>query len=216
MPDCSGRRPTVEKKLIFAAERDSERVGRLRREWRERQVEQLRGKRVFYLDESGVTTALTRLYGRARGGGRAVGSAPKNYARQINIISSLSADGIAASLLIEGSVNGAVMQTFVREVLRPMLQVGDVIVLDNYSVHKTRAVQAEFLAAGVKVVFLPPYSPDLNPIEHCWSKIKTHLRAVQAREHERLYQEIGIALSKVTASDAQGWIKHCGYRLASN
>ena len=201
---------------MFAAERDSLRVRELRREWRDKQIERLSGRRVFYLDESGVTTALTRLYGRARGGRRAIGSAPKNYSRQINIVSALSSDGIAASLLIEGSVNGSVMEAFVREVLRPALQVGDVVVMDNYSVHKTRAVQAEFTAAGVELCYLPPYSPDLNPIEHCWSKVKTHLRAVEAREHERLYEEIGIALGKVTASDAKGWIKHCGYRLSTN
>lgn len=201
---------------MFACERDSSRVRQMRREWRQREIERLAGKRVFYLDESGVTTALTRVYGRARGGRRAVGSAPKNYSRQINIVSALSGDGIAASLLLEGSVSGSVMEAFVREILRPVLQVGDVVILDNYSVHKTRAVQAEFLAAGVEVCYLPPYSPDLNPIEHCWSKVKTHLRAVEAREHEQFYEEIGIALGKVTANDAKGWIKHCGYRLSTN
>jgi transposase len=191
-------------------------VQSLRREWREQRVEELSQKRVFYLDESGVTTALTRLYGRAAGGERAVGSAPKNYSRQINILSAISSEGIAASLAIEGSVNSNVMKVFVRDCLRPMLKAGDVVVLDNFSVHKTLTVQAEFRAAGVEICYLPPYSPDLNPIEHCWSKVKTHLRAVEAREHEQLYKEIGIALSKVTASDAKGWIKHCGYRLAVN
>lgn len=199
---------------MFASERDCERVQNLRREWRERRISELSNKRVFYLDESGVTTALTRLYGRAMGGTRAVGSAPKNYSRQINILSAMSSEGVAASLAIEGSVNQNVMKVFVRDCLRPFLKAGDVVVLDNFSVHKTRAVQAEFAAAEVEVYYLPPYSPDLNPIEHCWSKVKTHLRAVEAREHETLYKEIGIALGKVTANDAKGWIKHCGYRLA--
>lgn len=201
---------------MFASERDSQRVQNLRREWREQRVGELLQKRVFYLDESGVTTALTRLYGRAKGGERAVGSAPKNYSRQINILSALSSEGVSASLAIEGSVNSNVMKVFVRDCLRPFLKAGDAVVMDNFSVHKTLAVQAEFRAAGVEIYYLPPYSPDLNPIEHCWSKVKTHLRAVEAREHETLYQEIGIALGKVTSSDAKGWIKHCGYGLAVN
>lgn len=183
----------------------------LRREWRASVCPALRGRRVFFLDESGVTTALTRLYGRAPGGARAVGSAPKNYAAQINILAAISRTGVAASLALTGSVNGAVMRVFVRDVLRPVLQVGDVVVLDNFAVHKTKAVQAEFRAAGVEVYYLPPYSPDLNPIELCWSKVKTLLCSVEARTHEKLYKEIGTALGKVTASDAKGWIKHCGY-----
>jgi transposase len=196
---------------MFAAERDAERVQTLRREWREHICPSLVGRRTFFLDESGITTALTRLYGRAIGGERAVGTASKNYARQINVLSAINADGVAVSMAVEGSVNAAVMIVFVRDVLRSVLKTGDVIILDNFSVHKTRAVQAEFAAAGVEVYYLPPYSPDLNPIEHCWSKVKTYLRGVQARTHEKLYSEIGIALGKVTASDAKGWIKHCGY-----
>lgn len=211
MPHFGGKQSAAQKKLIFAAERESERVRELRREWRFEVCPKLRERRVFFLDESGVTTALTRLYGRAPGGARAAGAVPKNYARQINVLSAISSDGVAASFALEGSVNGAVMTVFVRDVLRPHLRAGDAVVLDNFSVHKTKAVQAEFRAAGVELYYLPPYSPDLNPIELCWSKVKTHLRGVQARTHETLYQEIGTALSKVTASDAKGWIKHCGY-----
>ncbi len=183
----------------------------MRLDWRQEKVLELSGKRVFFLDESGVTTALTRLYGRARGGARAVGSAPKNYNRQINILSALSSQGIAASLAVIGSVDSMVMSVFVREVLLPALLPGDVVVMDNFSVHKTRRVLAEFERAEIKVEFLPPYSPDLNPIEKCWSKVKTYLRGIGAREPETLYKEIGMALSQITQSDARGWIKSCGY-----
>jgi transposase len=197
--------------LISASERETERVNQLRREWKEAKQPELSGKRIFFLDETGVTTALTRLYGRAFGGKRAFGNAPKNYARQINILSALSHTGVAASLAVTGSVDSIVMSIFVREVLLPVLKPGDVVVMDNYSVHKTRRVLDEFERAQVVVEFLPPYSPDLNPIEKCWSKVKTYLRGAESREHERLYKEIGIALSRVTESDAVNWIKSCGY-----
>lgn len=158
-----------------------------------------------------MTTALTRLYGRAVGGQRAFGKAPKNYAQQINILSALSQTRVAASLAVTGSVDSIVMSVFVREVLLPVLEPGDVVVMDNYSVHKTRRVLDEFERAQVLVEFLPPYSPDLNPIEKCWSKVKTYLRGAESREHEKLYKEIGIALSRVTENDAGNWIKSCGY-----
>lgn len=118
---------------------------------------------------------------------------------------------MAASLAVTGSVDSIVMSVFVREVLLPVLEPGDVVVMDNYSVHKTRRVLDEFERARVLVEFLPPYSPDLNPIEKCWSKVKTYLRGAESRDHEKLYKEIGIALSRVTQSDAGNWIKSCGY-----
>jgi transposase len=183
----------------------------LRREWIGTKQSQFSEKRIFFLDETGVTTALTRLYGRALGGGRAVGSAPKNYGKQINILSAMSRTGVAASLAVTGSVDSIVMGIFVREILLPVLKPGDLVVMDNYSVHKTRRVLSLFEKAEISVEFLPPYSPDLNPIEKCWSKVKNHLRSAECREHETLYEEIGIALSLITESDARNWIKLCGY-----
>lgn len=156
-------------------------------------------------------TALTRLYGRAVGGKRAVGSAPKNYGKQINILSAMNREGVKASLAVMGSVDSVVMSVFVREILLPVLKPGDVVVMDNFSVHKTKTILSLFENAKVRVEFLPPYSPDLNPIEKCWSKVKTHLRTAERREAEALYQEIGIALSSITESDAKNWIKSCGY-----
>jgi transposase len=186
-------------------------VQALRREWLGEKQPLFCDKRVFFLDETGVSTALTRLYGRAFGGKRAVGNAPKNYGKQINILSAMSRTGVAASLAVTGSVDSVVMSIFVREILLPVLKPGDLVVMDNYSVHKTKRVLLEFEKAKVSVEFLPPYSPDLNPIEKCWSKVKTHLRAAESREHETLYKEIGIALNQVTESDAGNWIKSCGY-----
>jgi transposase len=183
----------------------------LRREWLSGKLPLFSEKRIFFLDETGVTTALTRLYGRAFGGKRAIGSAPKNYGKQINILSAMSRKGVAASLAVTGSVDSVVMSIFVREILLPVLQPGDLVVMDNYSVHKTRRVLSLFEKAEISVEFLPPYSPDLNPIEKCWSKVKSHLRAAERRETETLYKEIGIAFSLVTESDARNWIKSCGY-----
>jgi transposase len=197
--------------MIFACERESERVKEMRRRWQSEKAGQISQKRVFFLDETGVTTALTRLYGRAIGGNRAVGSAPQNYGKQINILSAMSRQGVAASLAVTGSVDSVVMSIFVREILLPVLEPGDLVVTDNYSVHKTRRVLSEFEKAKVSVEFLPPYSPDLNPIEKCWSKVKTHLKGAEPRDGDTLYKEIGIALSRVTESDAKGWIRSCGY-----
>lgn len=112
----------------------------MRREWIGTKQSLFTEKRIFFLDETGVTTALTRLYGRALGAGRAVGSAPKNYGKQINILSALSRTGVAASLAVTGSVDSVVMGIFVREILLPVLKPGNLVVMDNYSVHKTRRV----------------------------------------------------------------------------
>ena len=163
------------------------------------------------MDESGIQLNLTRLYGRARGGSRAVGSAPKNYGRQLNVLGVMSRRGVQASMTVVGSVDSVVMTVFVRQVLSAVVQTGDIVVLDNLSVHKTSSVQREFARLGIELWYLPPYSPDLNPIEKCWSKVKTRLRRAKARDYETLNQELGIALSQVTESDARNWIRGCGY-----
>ncbi len=154
---------------------------------------------------------MARRFGRAQGGERAVGSVPKNYGMGVSIIGALDESGLIASLSFRGAMDTAAMLKFLTEVLLPLLQAGDVVVWDNLSVHKTRAVRAEFERAGVELEFLPPYSPDLNPIEMCWSKIKTFLRQTAARSYELLDEAISAAIGQITAADARNWIRHCGY-----
>lgn len=168
--------------------------------------------RLKFVDESGVNIAMTRLYGRAPKGQRVVGSAPQNYGANITMLGALSAAGLSALMTVDGATDGEVFVAFVREVLAPTLSEGDIVVLDNLGAHRSAARKA-VEAKGARLVFLPPYSPDLNPIERCWSKIKTALRAVKARMREALEEAIKQAIAMVTESDARVWFKHCGYVL---
>lgn len=154
---------------------------------------------------------MARTYGRARGGNRAVGAVPKNYGKSLSLIGAMSAEGIIGSFCFVGSTDTQAMRVFIRQILLPALKPGDLIVWDNLTVHKTRAVLLEFEKAGVEVLFLPPYSPDFNPIELCWSKVKTYLKAIAARNYAALFEAISAALLTVTAGDVTNWIKHCGY-----
>jgi transposase len=170
-------------------------------------------RRLKFVDESGVNIAMTRLYGRAPRGERVIGSAPQNYGENITMLGALSADGLSALMTIDGATDGEVFAAFVREVLCPTLSEGDIVVLDNLGAHRSVAARKAVEQRGARMVFLPPYSPDLNPIERCWSKIKTALRAAKARTRETLEEAIKQAIATVTESDARAWFKHCGYVL---
>ena len=165
----------------------------------------------MFIDESGAKTNMTRLYGRAFGGKRAVDTTPHGHWCTTTMISALRLDGSTADMVLDGATDGAAFLAYTREILTPSLRRGDIVVMDNLAAHKMPAVIATIEASGAEVWFLPPYSPDFNPIEKMWSKIKAYLRKVKARTKESLWQAIGDALKKVTASDALGWFKSCGY-----
>jgi len=169
--------------------------------------------RLKFIDESGVNISMTRLYGRAPRGERVVGRAPQNWGENVSMLGALSAVGLCALMTVDGATDGDVFTAFVREVLAPTLTAGDIVVLDNLSAHRSAAVREAVEQRGARLVFLPPYSPDLNPIEKCWSKIKTALRAAKARTREALEEAIKQAIARVTKSDARAWFKHCGYVL---
>lgn len=156
---------------------------------------------------------MTRLYGRAPKGQRVVGSVPQNWGRNITMLAALSVAGVDATMTVEGATDTDVFCAYVSEVLSPTLSQGDIVVMDNLSAHKAQKVRELIEARGARLVYLPPYSPDLNPIERCWSKIKTYLRAVKARSSERLDEAIKKAFETITESDARAWFKHCGYAL---
>lgn len=168
-------------------------------------------RRLVFIDETGVNLALTRLYGRAPRGQRAIGATPKNYGQSVTLIGAIDRHGLVATLTFRGATDTEAMKVFVKEILLPELKPGDCVIWDNLTVHKTRVVQDLFQEAKVELLFLPPYSPDFNPIEMCWSKLKTHLRAVGARTYETLSTAISAAIKKITAADAQNWMRHCGY-----
>lgn len=166
---------------------------------------------MIFLDESGAKTNLTRLRGRSPRGQRAHGSCPAGHWQTITMISSIRLDGSTACLALEGTTDTETFRAYVRQVLVPTLRPGDLVVMDNLSPHKSDQTLALIAEVGAEVLFLPAYSPDLNPIEMMWSKIKSLLRAAQARNPTALITAIGQALAKVTPQDALGWFACCGY-----
>jgi transposase len=169
--------------------------------------------RVKFIDESGINLAMIRLYGRAPRGERALGSTPQNYGQNVTMLGALSCTGLEAVMTVEGATDADVFRAYVQEVLGPTLREGDIVVADNLSAHKAAGVQEALAAKGARLLYLPPYSPDLNPIELCWSKIKMFLRAAKARTHAALDAAVTQALATVTESDARAWFAHCGYVL---
>jgi len=198
--------------MIHASERDTERVRFKRADYQSEMTAEMVG-RLKFLDEAGSNIAMTRLYGRAAPGERVVDSAPQNYGENITMLATLSLAGIAAPMTVAGAVDGVVFRTYVEAVLAPTLSPGDIVIMDNLGAHKVSGVRESIEARGAKVIYLPPYSPDLNPIEKCWSKIKTYLRAAKARTREALEKALKEALQLVSAKDAIGWFASCGYSL---
>jgi len=163
------------------------------------------------LDESGAKTNLTRLRGRAQRGERVKARCPAGHWQTLTMISSIRLDGSTACMALEGATDTEAFRACVREVLVPALRPGDIVVMDNLSPHKSDQTLALIASAGAQVLFLPAYSPDLNPIEKMWSKIKGLLRSAEARTPADLMTAIGRALAHVTPQDALGWFASCGY-----
>jgi transposase len=198
----------LKKKSPHAAERDTPEVRRKRREFR-REVEPIEPGRLVFVDETGVTTAMTPAYGRAPRGERVEASAPASW-ESVTVIAAMGLDGIRAPLAFPGSVNAATFEAYVEQVLVPALRPGDVVVFDNLSSHLGPAVFEAIERAGARVLPLPPYSPDYTPIEEMFSKFKGFLRRVGARAKEHLYDAIAEGLREVTDQDILGWFRHAG------
>jgi transposase len=175
------------------------------------QAQTLEVRRLVFVDECSTNTSMTRRYSRAPGGARAVGRVPRNYGPNLSLIASLRLAGAGPAMTLPGAVDGEAFVTYVREVLVPTLTAGDLVVLDNLSVHKDERVEPLIAGTGATLLFLPAYSPDYTPMELAFSKLKAWLRAAAERTHAELEAAIGQALAAVTAQDAQGWFRHCGY-----
>jgi transposase len=165
------------------------------------------------VDEAGVNLAMTRLYGRAPRGQRVVGTVPQNSGENITLLGAVDLDGVRAVMTVNGATDADVFRAYVKQVLGPTLVPGDIVVLDNLSAHKAVGVQQALARRGARRLFLPPYSPDLSPMELCVSKLKTALRAAKARTREALDAAVHKAMETVTAVDARNWFRHCGYAL---
>jgi transposase len=203
---------TTEKKSLHAAERDTARVQQARADYHAL-IQPFDLQRFKFVDESGVNVAMTRRFGRAPRGERVIGAVPQNYGANLTMIAALSLNGIEAVMTIEGATDAEVFQAYTEHVLGPTLHPGDIVVLDNLSAHKLAPIRQAIEGRGAQLIYLPPYSPDLAPIEQACSKIKTYLRAAKARTREALEMAIRQVLPTITAADAHGWFTHCGYTV---
>ena len=167
------------------------------------------------MDEMGSNTSLHELYAYSPRGERAYCSVARNRGKNMTLLSSMTFSGMGPSMVVEGGTNGAaVFEGYLREMLVPALREGDVVVMDNLSVHKSETVRVLIEGAGAQVFYLPPYSPDFNPIEEAFSKIKNLIRKAGGRVQEALVLALGEAISEVSEEDAKAFFEHCGYREA--
>lgn len=204
------------KKTLRASEQDRPDVAAERDAYR-REIALVDPARLVFLDESAILTNMTRRYARAAIGQRACGAAPVNWKR-LTILGALSLDGVVGLRTVPTGTTTAVFVDFLQTALLPFLcehQPDAILVTDNLSAHKSQQVRDAVNTAGLTIRYLPAYSPDLSPIEACWSKIKTVLRAAAARTVETLKSELTNAAATVTAHDALGWFCHCGYQIPS-
>ena len=170
-------------------------------------------RQLVFLDETSTHTAMARRRARAPRGQRAGGVVPRNHGSNVTLLATLGPTGIDAPCVIAGATDRAVFTAYVDQVLVPTLRPGQTVVLDNLNVHKNRATRQRIEAAGCRLVFLPTYSPDFNPIEQAFSKIKTQLRRTAARTFDDLVPAIRAAIDAITPADAQGFFAHAGYPL---
>ena len=167
--------------------------------------------RLVFLDETGLKTNMTRLYGRAYRGARCHDTAPCGHWESLTILGSVRLDGTTESIVFEGAVDRKMFDEYIKEFLAPTLRPGDIVIMDNLKTHKSELAKQIVAARQASILFLPAYSPDLNPIEKMWSKIKQILRGIKARTNEDLLASVGKALDRVSAADAKGWFTSCRY-----
>lgn len=168
---------------------------------------------VVFIDESGTNVTAAPRYGWAPKGRRAHGTAPRNYDQNTTLVAALTPQGIQGALSFPGALDSNAFDVFVDQVLVPRLVPGQTVIMDNLSVHRRASVRRRIEAAHCALGYLPAYSPDFNPIELAFSKLKTYLRRVQARTQQALDAALTAGLAMITSADARGWIRHCGYAL---
>jgi transposase len=170
--------------------------------------------RLLFVDECGTHTSLAPIYGYAPRGERLSVSVPRNRGENTTLLSSMTLDGMGPSLAVEGPTTARVFETYVEKVLIPSLEPGQIVVMDNLSAHRPKRIRELIEQHGCELLYLPAYSPDYNPIEEAFAKIKNLLRKAAARSEEVLVEAIAAALSAITAEDIRGYFQHAGYRLA--
>jgi transposase len=201
---------TLKKKATRASEQDRPDVRREREYWQLCMPGLDLDKLVFF-DESGVNTIMLRLYGRCPQGQRLVDLVPAGHYSSSTLMSAMRLDGVVAPMLLDGPVNSEAFAGYVEKCLVPALEPGDILIMDNLPSHKSARVTAAVEGAGCILVYLPPYSPDLNPIEKMWSKVKTSMRMTAARTLDAVLDAVRVALRSITLADCEGYFDHCGY-----
>lgn len=191
----------------------SERDAKARRKFR-KLTEAFESGHYIFIDEMGSSLGLTRRYGRAAPGTRVRDEVPGDRGGNISTIGAIGVDGVRTGLSVPGAIDGETLLFFVEELLVPTLKRGDIVLMDNASIHKLDDIEDALEAAGAGLLFLPAYSPDLNPIEHAWSKVKARLRALKPRTGPALLEALVEAFATITPHDLQGWFRHCGYTVA--
>jgi len=205
--------PHAKKKTLIAAEQDRPDVAEARRQWAAAQLE-IDPDRVVFIDETWAKTNMTRTYGRSERGGRLRAKVPCSRWETYHLKNKMSATGFVAPLCIEGAINGQLFEAWVKQHLVKTLRAGDVVVMDNLSSHKSSRIAAAIERVGAEVRYLPPYSPDLNPIELAFSKVKKLLRDGAQRTTDTLWQLCGQMLDLFTESECRNDLRHCGYRYS--
>lgn len=193
---------------MASSERDEQRRSAFRA-----YVRSIVSERFVFVDECSTNISLSLIYARAPRGERAYGKAPRNWGKNVSLICAIDSEGVKPSMSVEGAVDGKAFESYVERFLVPKLKRGQIVVMDNLSVHKSKRVQRLVEDAGCELVFLPPYSPDMNPIEEAFSKVKGILRKAGARTREALVEATGHALDAITPQDISGFYTDCGYRL---
>ena len=216
MPGTEDIELAAKKKSLHDSQRETPRVKALREDFQTQFVDTLDKfvKRLKFLDESGAHLGLTRLCGRAAPGQRVVEATPGYSGPHYTLVATLGWQEVTAPWIFEGSMNSTTFEVYVRTQLLPTLHRGDILVMDNLSAHTGETIRQLVEAKGARLEFLPPYSPDFNPIELCWSKVKTALREAKARTLDDLVDAIAQALRSISFTDIQNWFAHCGYVLS--
>jgi transposase len=201
----------VEKRSVGASERDEF----LRAAWRVMVAGEVHAERLVFVDEMGANISLAPLYAWSRRGERALASVPRNWGKNVTLLASMSMEGMGPCLTVEGSTTSEVFEAYLEQVLAPSLRSGQMVVMDNLTAHKGERVRELIEARGCELLYLPPYSLDLNPIEEAFAKLKGLLRKAEARSREVLIEAMGQALEALTVRDARGFFEHRGYHATA-
>jgi transposase len=201
---------SASKKTVYAAEQERPDVADARAAWKNDQPS-LDPARLVFIDETGTSTNMARLRGRAKRGRRVIGRVPWGHWKTMTFVAGLRQDAITAPFVIDRAMTGAIFVEYIRQCLVPTLMPGDIVVMDNLPAHKNDEVREIIAAAGAELRYLPPYSPDLNPIEQAFSKLKAHLRKAQERSLDRLWQRIGKLLDLFRPSECANFFANAGY-----